>query len=261
MRIALAQSDIVWEDKTANLAKAENFSSMAEAAKADIIVFPEMFLTGFTMSTVRCAERLDGSSIHSMRKIAERFGIFIIFGMPTSQDNKYYNTLFVLNRKGDIAAFYNKIHTFSFSGEHNAYANGKTQPIVNIDGASASTAICYDLRFPELFTHRADDKQVQFVIANWPRERDDHWRTLIKARALDSLSFLVAVNRVGKGNGLEYAGNSAVITPWGEIAGCCRQDVEELMTVEIDVNQVTDIRRKFAVLVDRKHEGYESISS
>jgi predicted amidohydrolase len=259
MRLSLCQLDIVWNDKTSNLIKCDSFAAQATANKSDVIIFPEMSLTGFSLDNARQAEAADGESIKAMQGIAEQHDIIIVFGLATKQHGKKYNTLVVLNRRGKIIHTYNKIHPFSHSKEHRIFSSGASLKPFKLEGQPCCGVICYDLRFPELFTSQAKKIVLYIVIANWPESRREHWNALLKARALDTLSFVAGVNRTGTGGKLHYAGDSQIVDPWGNVCASFPDNNEGLLTYDIDFRMVREVRSGFSLLADRRNELYRQL--
>ncbi len=254
MKIALVQLDIVWESKKINCERAEGFIKKASHEKCDIVVFPEMFNTGFSMNVSTIAEDEDDETASVLSDMAKRYEVNLIAGFPAKafDDEKGENTAVIFGRKGELIARYVKIHPFSFASEDQYYTAGNNTVIFNIEGMSASIFICYDLRFPEVFRSIAKDIQAVFVIANWPSSRKEHWVTLLKARAIENQCFIIGVNRTGTdGNGIHYPGASRVFDPSGtEI--CSGNDTNEFITCMINPRGVAETRARFPFLRDMR---------
>jgi predicted amidohydrolase len=254
MKIALIQLDIAWESKEANYKKAELFAKKASEEKCDVVVFPEMFNTGFSMNVSAIAESENGETNLVLSEIAKKHGIYLIAGFPMKEQNeeKGRNIAVVYDRKGIRIAAYTKIHPFSFSGEDKYYIAGNDTVIFSIDSIPCSIFICYDLRFPEVFRKVTKNVQAIFVIANWPASRKDHWETLLKARAIENQCFIIGVNRTGTdGNGIHYPGASHIFDPSGNdiLYG---NDKEEFLTGKINPAEVAEIRSRFPFLKDMR---------
>lgn len=254
MKIALVQLDIRWESKKTNYKRAEEFIQKASHEKCDIVVFPEMFNTGFSMNVSAIVEDKDGETAAMLSGMAKRYEINLIAGFPVKAfgDKKGKNIAVVFNRSGKNIASYIKIHPFSFATEDQYYVAGNDTVIFNIEGMSSGIFICYDLRFPEVFRSIAKDVQAIFVIANWPASRKEHWVTLLKARAIENQCFVIGVNRTGTdGNEIYYPGDSRVFSPLG-IELCSGNNTDEFLTCIINPNEVTEIRAKFPFLNDMR---------
>lgn len=254
MKIAMVQLNILWEDKNSNLAKAELFIEQAAREKCDLVVFPEMFNTGFSMNVSAVVEVEDGKTGLFLSGLAKSYGINIVagFAVRMAGEAKGRNTAAAYGRKGEFLTSYTKIHPFSFAGEDLYYRPGTDTVIFDIDGVPCSIFICYDLRFPEIFRKVAPDVRMIFVLANWPSERKEHWETLLRARAIENLCFIIGVNRTGQdGNGLSYPGASHVFGPLGA-ALCCGGEDDELLICEVNPEEVPEVRLKFPFLNDMR---------
>jgi predicted amidohydrolase len=252
MKIALIQMDIQWESKRENYATAEKFTKLASDEGCDIVVFPEMFNTGFSMNVSSIAEDENGETSSELSKMAKKNRINIIAGyvVKTPGDTKGRNIAVAYNRTGQSIAKYVKLHPFSYAGEDQYYIPGNDSVVFDIEGLKASIFICYDLRFPEVFRGVAKDVQAIFVLANWPSERKEHWLALLKARAIENQCFVIGVNRIGKdGNGILYPGSSAIFGPLGD-GMCCGRDNVEFMMCEINPQETFEVRARFPFLQD-----------
>jgi predicted amidohydrolase len=170
---------------------------------------------------------------------------------------KYGNTLTVFSPQGRMLAEYSKIHLFRLMQEEKYLTAGNQPVCVDLPFGRAGLAICYDLRFPELFRGYAlAGADLVFLPSEWPRPRLSHWQTLVRARAIENQIFMVAVNRVGRDTANEFFGHSLVVDPWGEILTEGGEG-EELITVEIDPLKVQEARRKIPILQDRRPDVYK----
>jgi predicted amidohydrolase len=216
----------------------------------DMIVFPEMTLTGFTMRAQKYAETMSETSIQFFSELARQYNAHIFAGLIESENHLFYNTLGHLNPAGQTVAKYRKIHPFSFSGESRHYTAGNRPVITSIDKFRLGLAVCYDLRFPELFRFYAKERvHVIIDIANWPHSRIEHWRTLLKARAIENQCYVLGVNRIGKDKKNEYCGCSCVFDPFGELiiqAG----EKEEIITGTLSLTRVLQVQADYPFLKD-----------
>ncbi|MBD3320780.1 MAG: hypothetical protein GF350_06775, partial [Chitinivibrionales bacterium] len=218
MKISLAQIDSVWESKKDNFVKAEDFISRASAASCEIIFFPEMFATGFSMNTSATGESITGETVQFVSSMARRYRIQICAGYIRKlfPGRDFRNCAIVVDAGGKLIAEYSKMHLFSLSDENRIHSAGDVPLVFRLGTFKASVFICYDLRFPEIFRKVASSVQAIFVIANWPSKRQDHWETLLKARAIENQCYVAGVNRVGTdGNMVAYAGGSVLYGPSG----------------------------------------------
>jgi omega-amidase len=255
MKIALVQLNSQWESKKANFKKAEDYIKEASGDDCDIIVFPEMFATGFSMNIAALAEEKNGETQSFLSTMAHSHNINIIAGLALKNkgDEKARNTAAVYNRTGDTIATYTKIHPFTFTGENKFYSAGNRVVTFELDGVPSSVFICYDLRFPEIFRLAAKDVAAIFVPANWPASRKEHWESLLKARAIENQCFVIGVNRTGiDGNGIEYPGASHVFDPLGKNL-CSGTDCEEMILCQFDPEKTFAVRKKFPFLNDMRH--------
>jgi omega-amidase len=254
MKVALIQLNIEWESKRKNLEKVELFVNRAFREKCDIVVFPEMFNTGFSMNIPSIAEDQNGETSSVLSNLVQQYRINIIAGyvikVPDSAKGK--NIAVAYNREGRLLAEYTKLHPFSFAKEDQHYIAGDGNVIFDIEGMPASIFICYDLRFPEAFRGIAKDVHAIFILANWPSSRKEHWETLLKARAIENQCFVIGVNRTGRdGNGIDYPGASRVYSPVGEEI-CAGNDIDEFVICNIDPSEVIETRTKFPFLKDMR---------
>ena len=254
MLIGIGQIDIAWEDPPGNRETAERIAKMAAQRGCDVLVLPELFTSGFSMSTAKFAEAMDGPTCALLAGVACRSNLAILAGLAVQDNEKQAvtNSAVFFGRTGRPPTRFDKLHPFSLSGEDRYYKRGGVPVAFDIEGTRASVLICYDLRFPEAFRTVAPEVSIFFVIANWPSGRDSHWESLLKARAIENQAFVVGVNRVGEdGNGVAHNGGSLAFGPWGdELARGGSK--EELLLVDIDPAEVGTIRRQYPFLCDRR---------
>ncbi|MBF0328231.1 MAG: carbon-nitrogen family hydrolase [Nitrospirae bacterium] len=256
MKIALAQMNIAWEDKAANLARAVELIESASSRGCDVIAFPEMFNSGFSMNHSAFAEEGLGETSALLSESAKKYGIYVIAGyaIKSPYEEKARNMAFIFDKKGLLTATYTKMRPFSFASEDKHYIAGEHTALFDIDNTPSSVFICYDLRFPELFRQVAREIQIIFVIASWPASRKEHWLTLLKARAIENQCFIIGVNRTGSdNNGIEYSGASIVISPSGDVL-CLGNEKDELLFCEINTDETAQVRSRFPFLDDMKLE-------
>lgn len=262
LKVALAQMAPVWENKAQNQIQAKRLVRLASGRKADVVVFPEMTLTGFSMNTKKTAEEnVKGETVQFFRALSKLYRIAIIFGMVTKKkdDRRSRNAAMVFDKQGKLVSRYDKMHPFSFGGEDKYFRGGSQLGIFKLKGWKAAVVICYDLRFSGLFGALGKKRpEVIFVIANWPMARAEHWKTLLPARALDTQAFMVAVNMVGKSGGKTYSGDSAVYSPRGEKA-LDLKNKSSLGFYTIDASEVVSYRQSFSSLRDQRHGVYKRL--
>ena len=252
MKAALIQLDIAWQDRRRNYEKAALFAGRAAADNCDLIVFPEMFNTGFSMDLAAVADEGIGETTSILSDIARKNNINLIAGFPMKSpaEEKGRNIAVVYDRTGMLVATYTKMHPFCLADEGKYYIAGENITTFDIDGMPSSVFICYDLRFPEVFRKVAKQVKAIFVIANWPASRRDHWETLLKARAIEDQFFVIGVNRTGMdGNGIVYSGASHVVGPLGQVI-CHGTDTDEYVVCEFNPSEVDNVRAEYPFLKD-----------
>lgn len=261
MNIALVSLNQLWEDKVSNYNQCKNYIINASNRNANLIIFPEMTLTGFSMNIKKNAEEDNSSeTIKKFIQLAKEYNIAIIFGLTIKSTlNKGLNTAIFIDNNGDIKSKYVKIHPFSFANEDKYFTSGEDLKKINYFNFDLSLTICYDLRFPEIYSALAKDCNLIINIANWPRKRIDHWKVLLKARAIENQIYLIGVNRTGKdGNNLEYIESSDIISPNGEILSPIFKD-EKLKIYTVDKNYIQDFKNNFNTTKDRKTDLYKKV--
>ena len=256
MKAALCQMDIVWEDKLQNYEKAKYYVEEAASKFADIILFPEMSFTGFSMNIDKTKE-INEESIEIIQGFAIESRINIGFGWVKGNGSKAENHYTIINSKGKVILDYIKIHPFSYSSEDKYFISGNELKRCKLKGIEISTFICYDLRFPEVF--QAVSKYVSLIVvpANWPEQRREHWICLLKARAIENQVYILGINCVGEKNGLYYSGDSCVIDPLGNIVEILSYK-EGLLIQDIEDN-IDKFRNEFLIKGDRKIDLYKKI--
>ncbi len=254
MRIALVQMDLAWEDVAENHRRARRHLEGAREKGARLALLPEMFCTGFSMESGRIAQPPGGPSEGFLRETAKALSLWILASVPETGPRRPRNTAILAGPDG-AATKYAKIHPFTFGGEDRVYEGGDRVVTVEVEGVRVTPFVCYDLRFPEPFRLAADDTDLFAVVANWPEARREHWRTLLRARAIENLCYVAGVNRVGEGGKLRYTGDSVVVSPWGEtlVEGGAQVSV---LFADVDPAAVRDARAKFPALSDRRPDAY-----
>ncbi len=249
LSLLLVQTDIVWEDKQANLAK---LSSLINKRRkhADMIILPEMFSTGFSMAPAALAEGMSGSTTQWMLEQAIIADSLVAGSIIIEEDGKYYNRFLAYSPDG-LVAKYDKRHLFRMAGEENQYQPGGQRVVFEWRGWRVLALVCYDIRFP-VWSRNRDDYDLVVYVANWPEPRRDVWLTLLKARALENQTFVAGVNRTGlDGNGLKYVGDSMLISPKGKLIGQMNDNEIGLIETDISLNELQLFRQKFPVHLDK----------
>jgi predicted amidohydrolase len=253
MEVACCQFDITWEDKAVNCRRVETLLGAAGLAPGTLVLLPEMFATGFTMRAATVAEPVDGPTARFLADLARRHEIFLEAGVVIAGegDSRPKNEVLAFGPEGRLLGRYAKMHLFSFAGEPEHYAPGQSPAWFPWQEAQVATAICYDLRFPELFrvaaTRGAD---LLTVIACWPAPREQHWRALLRARAIENQCYVAAVNRTGQDpSGLAYSGGSQILDPRGAVLAEAG-DREGVIRASIDLESQRRYRHEFPALRD-----------
>lgn len=254
MIIGLAQMDISWEDIERNMKKAQEFIEKAVENNVELILFPEMTLTGFTMNIDKLLLK-EEEIIDWIKKIAVESKINIGLGFAIRVDERGKNKYIVISKEGKILLKYTKLHPFSYAGESEKYYQGEEIGICKIDEFNIASFICYDLRFPEIFQIASKKAQIITVAANWPESRQEHWITLLKARAIENQCYVIGINRVGIGDGLQYDGGSVFVNPNGEILNELTSK-EVLVVKTLEIEQVSEVRAKLDIKRDRRENFY-----
>ena len=244
-RFHLVQSDLVWENIDANL---EHLEHQISSIRSGAVILPEMFSTGFSMASAKLAESMTGKAVTWLTKQATQKQVYICGSIIIEEDSRYFNRFVWVSPDGALT-IYDKRHLFRMAGEHHYYAAGTSQVQLSINDMQLRPQVCYDLRFPA-WNRNTTGYDVLVYVANWPAARRQHWMTLLQARAIENLSYVIAVNRVGKdGNDIEYAGDSCVIDPWGGYL--LKMDAEEgIGTVDLDLVSLRAYRQSFPAHLD-----------
>jgi len=247
--IAIIQADLVWENPLKNrypfLVKIE-----ALPEDIDLIILPEMFTTGFTMNAEAVAETMEGDTLKWMQYLAVKKQAAIVGSIIIKENNNFYNRLFFVHPSREIE-YYDKRHTFTLVGEHKVFASGTKKLIVNYKGWKICPLICYDLRFP-VWSRNVENYDVLIYVANWPKPRIEAWDALLKARAIENMSYCIGVNRVGKDeSNNEYPGHSVVYDALGKQLSNFKEDEEMIEIVTLSKTHLTTIKEKLKFLDDK----------
>jgi predicted amidohydrolase len=254
MKVAAIQHDIVWEEPKATFARLAPMIRAAAAAGARLAVLAEMFPTGFSMATDRVAEPESGPATTFLLEQAASLGLWVCgsAAVHPAAGGKPVNRFLLAAPDGSLAA-YDKLHPFSYSGEHEHYAAGTERVTFDVEGLRVTPFVCYDLRFADEFWAMARATDCYVVVANWPAARRGHWQALLQARAIENQAYVVGVNRVGQGGGVNYVGDSRIVDPLGEILAA-GSGGEALLVADVDPGVVAGTRVRFPFLADRRPE-------
>jgi len=262
LTITTIQTNLHWEDKTANLKMLEE-KIRGIREKTEIVVLPEMFSTGFSMRPEQLAETMDGESVQWMKKVAAEKKIILTGSLIISDTSgqtgtvrpRYYNRLIWMLPNGQYG-IYDKRHRFAYAGEDEQFTAGSKRLIASVKGWKINLLICYDLRFPvwaRQTSSVAPEYDVLIYVANWPDRRVHAWKTLLQARAIENQCYVVGVNRVGDdGKNNHYSGESMVVDPLGEVL-YTKKEVEDISTITIDKEKLNSVREKLPFWKDADH--------
>jgi len=254
LTVSLIQGATRWHDAPGNR---EYYGRLVRGeAPSDLIVLPETFLSGFTNDTLANAESMDGPSVVWIRALAGEVNATITGSLVIRDGDTVYNRLIWATPEGELA-WYDKRHLFRMAGEHTRYGGGNERLVVELKGWRILPQVCYDLRFPVWLRNGRNedaaggmDYDLALFVANWPAPRRQPWRTLLRARAIENLAYVIGVNRVGvDGNDLPYAGDSAVIDPVGEPL-VELGTLEQVVTVLLDPAPLKAHRERFPAWMD-----------
>ena len=252
MKVAAVQHDIMWEDPDATREHVRPMIAEAAASGAQLIVLTEMYATGFSMNPDKIAEDEGGPNERFLCDQASAHGVYVAASVAQrGADGNYRNNAIIAAPDGSVIARYAKIHPFSYAGEHERYAAGTRFVTVPVGDLNVSLFVCYDLRFADEFWALARDTDLYVVPANWPQPRNEHWRALLRARAIENQAYVLGVNRVGLAKDLPHVGCSALIAPMGERLFEGGPD-EAVLVAEADPKLISSVRTQFPFLPDRR---------
>jgi omega-amidase len=265
LTITLIQTALHWEDKPANLSMLEQkITSIKE--KTGLVILPEMFSTGFSMKPETLAETMEGETVQWMKKMASEKKIILTGSViitdtgQTETVRPYFNRLIWMLPNGQYG-FYDKRHLFAYAGEDKHYSSGSKRLIASAKGWKINLLICYDLRFPvwsrltpnpsphpgnyrEERGGTSPEYDLLIYVANWPERRNQAWKTLLQARAIENQCYVAGVNRVGNdGNNIYHSGDSMVVDPFGEIL-YQKAHEEDIFTITLQKEKADEARAK-----------------
>lgn len=245
LSVTLVQQVITPNDPQANL---DHFAlAMNAINKTDLIVLPEVFTTGFCSSARNYAEVVGGRAYQWMQEQAAKHQSVVTGSLVVKEGDTYFNRMVWMRPDGTYAE-YDKRHLFRMAGEHTRYAMGTKRLLVELNGWRILPLICYDLRFP-VWSRNRNDYDLAIYVANWPSVRALHWNRLLQARAIENLSYVVGVNRVGMDEaGQHYTGDSSVYGPAGELIATSQE--AGLITIELYAERLQEYREKFPAYLD-----------
>lgn len=248
MKIALIQTDIVWENPFENRKNLEE-KIHALSESFDLIILPEMFSTGFTMQPEVVAEAMEGETLQWLKKMAATKNCAITGSLVITEKGNFYNRMVFVFPDGAIQ-YYDKKHLFTLAGEHKVYTSGKEKVIVAYNNWKICLQVCYDLRFP-VFSRNTENYDLLIYVASWPKVRTNAWDILLKARAVENVSYAIGVNRIGTDNNhFEYIGHSQVVDELGHYIIPPTEN-EGVYVAILDRDKMLETRNKLNFLNDR----------
>lgn len=249
LQLTLVQANLVWENKEANRRQLDDLVS-GIVMPNELIVFPEMFTTGFSMRPELFAEKDGNETLAWLKQLSAKKNMVVCGSLMFEENGAYYNR-FIWMQPNGLYAHYNKSHLFSIGEENKNYSPGGHKTIIQHNGWRIMPVVCYDLRFPVWLRRTAnEDYDLMLVVANWPDRRIEHWKALLIARAIENQCYVVAVNRVGMdGNGVNHPGDSMVINPKGEVILHIKE-IEQATQATIDLQEVKAWREAFPAWKD-----------
>jgi predicted amidohydrolase len=261
LHIALLQMHVEAGDPERNFARLEELlrEAVNGAEKPDVILFPEMWNTGYALDRIHdIADRGGERTKELVSAFCRENGVHVIAGSVADKiGGDVRNTIYVFDRSGRVTADYSKLHLFRLMDEEKYLTGGEKRGAFELEGVKAGAMICYDIRFPELARSLAlDGAEVLFVPAEWPNPRLHHWRTLLMARAIENQMYVVSCNRVGTSGTTTFFGHSMIIDPWGEVLAEGGEG-EEIVRAAIELEAVGRVRRTIPVFEDRRPDMYQ----
>ena len=248
LKITIIQSDLHWENVGANLSMFEE-KIWKIREQTDIIVLPEMFTTGFTMNAPALAEPMNLTAFKWMKQQSAQTKAVVTGSLIIKEKDRYFNRLIWMQPDGKFFT-YDKRHLFRMAEEHLVYSPGMEKLLVEWKGWKIRPLVCYDLRFPVWSRNRKNEYDLLIYVANWPEARRLPWKSLLQARAIENLSYVVGINRIGKdGKEIAYCGESSIISPKGEVLWQ-KEGTEEIVTYELSKKELDSFRAKFPADMD-----------
>lgn len=257
LTVGMAQMDIVLGDAQRNSTQLHGFAEEAQAKHVDVLVLPELWSTGYMLEQAADLASSVGEGIFAtMAGVAKKYRLALAGSVLMRHGDAVKNTAVFYDSDGTLRSTYSKLHLFGLMQEDQFLTPGDTAPIFDSVCGKTAMAICYDLRFPELFrSYAVRGAEVVIMPSEWPYPRLGHWQTLVRARAIENQCFVVACNRVGDDRASQFCGHSMVVNPWGEVL-IEAEETPGLFITQIDVGDVAEVRGRMSVLRDRRPDMY-----
>jgi omega-amidase len=253
LRIAAGQLEITLGQPQSNISRARELVAEAKQQGAEMVLLPELWTTGYDLE--HAAElSIDLTGDNEISKLAREFGVYLCGSVLEKKNGKFFNAFAIHSPVGELLAVYRKLHLFAPLHEPTFLSAGDETVTIELPWGRIGLAVCYDLRFPELFRlYASEGARLMLVCAEWPHPRLEHWRTLLRARAIENQAYVVACNAVGRANETVFFGHSMIVNPWGEVLAEA-DEAETILLSDLDLTQVDQIRLQFPVLSDRREE-------
>jgi predicted amidohydrolase len=244
-------------DPRKNWATMQALTEEAARRGAELVVFPELWDNGYMLEKAKeFASPLAGGLFAQVAALARTHKLFILGSMLEKRGVGVYNSMAVFSPQAGVLGVYRKVHLFEPMGEPQYLSAGEALLSVDLPWGTLGCAICYDLRFPEMFRrYFIDGAKLIVVPAEWPQARIQHWRALLQARAIENQAFVIGCNRVGEYNETRFGGHSMIVDPWGELVAEAGGE-EMLLTVRINTDLVSEVQQRLPVLNDRRPNVY-----
>lgn len=261
MKVAAAQISCSLGDAQANLIKVRDFSRRARDSGVELIVFPEMTDTGYSMPVIQAhASFWTDGFVPGLQEIAANLSIAIVAGVSERDGTSIYNSLVFVDQRGEIGGKYRKTHLYAVAPveEQKCFGRGDSFGSFAMNDLRFGFSICYDLRFPEVYRKLVVEQDVgAFIVSSaWPFPRLEHFKTLALARAIENQSYAIVSNRVGKDENMWFCGSSAIIDPRGVLIASASADREELIQADVSQDIVLSVRSRVASLAHRRRDLY-----
>jgi omega-amidase len=255
--ISLAQMNIALGDERKNVALMEKWSAEAARRGSHLVVFPELWSTGYALERAgELSSALNNGVFNEISAAAVQSKISIVGSVLEKRGQEVANSAAFFAPNGRMMGIYRKIHLFRLMQEDEYLQRGSSPLMLDLPWGSTGLAVCYDLRFPELFRKYAvDGARMVILPAEWPLERIEHWRALLVARAIENQCYLVACNSAGPTGEAVFGGHSMIVDPWGKVVIEGGEN-PLLITAEIEMDLVDEVRRRIPVLDDRRSDVY-----
>ena len=249
LRVGAVQCEIHWNDVSANLELIESFVAKY-ASEVDLLIFPETITTGFSSEAAKLADEERGTTYQHLLSLAEQYQVSIMGSYLSRVGEQIQNLIFLIEPDGRVQR-QAKRHLFAPGGEKDFVSPAIERQIFSYRGWRILPVICYDLRFPVWCRNVVNEYDILIAVANWPRPRREVFRTLLRARAMENLSYAIGVNRVGEDpQGLVYVGDSAILNARGQVLAEAQTEGEEVLIATLDYAPLADLPRKFPVWAD-----------